>query len=404
MHRPRNDFGVKMTTSFWQLHKTLPTANSEKQNFDICIVGAGIAGLSTAYWLEKTDPTLKIVVVDKFYLGAGASGRNAGFVTCGSSEHFQKLIQSFGLQKAIEIWKFSEINRKLLVSEIIQDEFDSVDFTQTGSCTVAATAADFTRYEGLQKTMQSAGIDTEIINEKYLSEQYGVNGFAGAIQYLHDGIIHPIKLIDKMKSKLKNTEFIFDCEIQSVINNATDFTIQTSKNQIRALKVISCLNGFTAELLKDYSDLIKPQRGQIILTEPLPHFVKGPCYLTKHLCYFRQLHTGELLIGGFRNHDIEAENTAVDNITDKIQTALNEFTTGYFKNTKNVKIQHRWSGIMGFTPDGQMILGQHPLHKNMYLMGGCSGHGMGLSFHAAKVLAGAVFNEPIPDHFSVSRF
>ena len=393
-----------MTTSYWQLHQTSPTTNSKNKNFDICVIGAGIAGLSAAYWLEKIDPTLKIVIVDKYYLGSGATGRNAGFITCGSAEHFQKLINSFGLKKAIEIWKFSEVNRELLLSEVIQDDFDSVDFKITGSCTVAATPADFNRYHKLQQTMQAAGIDTELINENYLSDHYGVDGFSGAIQYLHDGIIHPIKLLDKIKSKLKNTEFIFDSEIKSVSESNSDFTIQTINQNITAKKVLSCLNGFTSELLKDYSELIKPQRGQIILTEPLPLFVKGPCYLTKHLCYFRQLRTGELLIGGFRNHDIDAENTSIDTITDKIQSALTEFTYGYFKNTKNIKIQHRWSGIMGFTPDGQMILGEHPVHKNMFLMGGCSGHGMGLSFHAAKVLAGTVFNEPVLANFEISRF
>ncbi len=397
-----------MTISYWQQNLSQAPQLSNSKSFDVCIIGAGIAGLSTAYWLEKNNPNLKIAIIDQFFLGAGASGRNAGFITCGSAEHFQKLITAFGINKATEIWQFSEKNRELLIQEILNDDFDSVDFKQTGSCTVAATADDWQRYQNLSLTMHTVGIDTELVDEKYLEHHYGVNGFSGAIQYKHDGVIHPIKLLEKIKSKLKSTTFIFGEKIINIESNSV-CKITTTQIQIQCQKIFSCLNGFTSELLLEYKNLIKPQRGQIILTEPLPLFVKGPCYLTKHLCYFRQLHTGELLVGGFRNFDIENENTATDQITEKIQNALTDFTQNYFKNTKNIRIKNRWSGIMGFTPDGQLILGEHPTHKNIFLMGGCSGHGMGLSFHAAKVLVESSENikagtHDVPAHFKIDRF
>ena len=169
-------------------------------------------------------------------------------------------------------------------------------------------------------------------------------------------------------------------------------------------KIIFCLNGYTNTLLPELHDMVKPQRGQIIVTEPLPQFVQGPCYLTKYLCYFRQLPQGELLVGGFRNQDLVAENTDKDDVTDKIQNALTEFTKTYFYNTQNIKITHRWSGIMGFTSDKQMLLGAQPNKKNSFVMAGCSGHGLGLSFHAAKVLVDFIFGKTIPHHLDISRF
>lgn len=130
--------------------------------------------------------------------------------------------------------------------------------------------------------------------------------------------------------------------------------------------------------------------------------IKGPCYLTQHLCYFRQLKTGEILIGGFRNKDPENENTMVDQITDKIQMALEDFARTYFENASNIKINYRWSGIMGFSPDEQMMIGE--CQKNIYLMAGCSGHGMGLSFHASLKMVENSFGEKLPDHLDISRF
>lgn len=395
-----------MTTSFWQLTDLdmKPTDLATSNQYDVVIVGAGIAGLSMAYWLEQLNPNLKIVIIDKGSLGIGASGRNAGFMTCGSAEHFNKLHQQFGLAKATEIWQFSEENRELLLSEIIQSDKTSVDFESTGSCTVAASSEDWIRYQTLAETMINAKIDVELINGHYLETHYGVQNAVGAIQYKHDGLIHPIKLLKKIKSKLKNAKFLLNADVQSYNMAGLDWTLQLPTKEIVAHKIVFCLNGYANTVIPNLKEIVKPQRGQIVVTERLKPIIKGPCYLTKHLCYFRQLPDGELLIGGFRNKDLDAENTNKDEITDKIQDALSDFAKSYFKNTHAIQIKHRWSGTMGFTPDGQMILGEQTLKKNTFIMAGCSGHGMGLSFRAAKTLAEAISGKPIPAHLDIKRF
>jgi glycine/D-amino acid oxidase-like deaminating enzyme len=387
-----------MSISFW-----LDEPQKKSITSDVLIIGAGLAGLSAAYWLEKKDPNLKIAVIEKHSLGFGASGRNAGFITCGSSEHFNKLHKNFGFEKAVEIWKFSEANREYLKEEIMQSETSEVDFFATGSCTVAPSENDWVRFQTVYSNMQRAGIDVELINEDYLVSHYGVRNFQGAIQYKHDGIIHPIKLLNKIKSKLKNTTFYFGEEVYKMASQVNSVQIQTQKNHYSTKKVFVCLNGFVSSVLPEFKNHVLPQRGQIIVTEKLAPFVKGPCYLTKHLCYFRQLPSGELLVGGFRNHDIEAENTSHDEATDKIQNALTDFTTSYFKNTENIKIQYRWSGIMGFTKDEQMMIGEHPEKKNIYLMAGCSGHGMGLSFNAARVMVENSYGTQMPSYLDIKR-
>lgn len=389
--------------SYWHQEKWV-VSNTTETIFDVAIVGAGIAGLSTAYWLEKKDPRIKIVVIDKNFVGSGASGRNAGFITCGSAEHFDKLTQQFGLQKAHEIWKFSEDNRELLMQEILQSDLSKVDFKQSGSCTVAPNPESWQRYQGILDNMKSCGIDVELITERVLESEFGVKNFNGGIFYKLDGYIHPMKLLKTLCAKLKNTNFFLGEEIVSVNDSKTEIHIKSSKKEFKVGKIIYALNGFAPQLLPELKPLIKPMRAQALITEPLPHFVRGPCYLTKHLCYFRQLPTGELLVGGFRNMDIDGENTDVETITGKIQYALTDFTRTYFNNTENVKINYRWGGIMGFAPDSQMMVGRLPSRENSYFMAGCASHGMGLSFNIARVLAGSIFGEPIPIHIRADRF
>lgn len=388
-----------MTISYW-----LDETEKKTIKYDVLIVGAGIAGLSTAYWLEKKDPTLKIAIIEKHSLAFGASGRNAGFVTCGSANHFNKLQKNFGFEKAIEIWKFSEQNRELLKSEIIQDQIRNVDYFSTGAVTVSSSEEDWIQQQKvLVKDMLKAGIDVELLYERDLLAQYGVKNSLGGIQYKHDGIIHPIKLLNLLKTRLKNTTFYFGEEVFKISSTSNSVQIETQKNTFSGGKLFVCLNGFTGQIMPEFKKLIKPQRAQAVVTEPLPAFVKGPCYLTKHLCYFRQLPTGELLVGGFRNVDLEAENTALDEATEKIQSALTDFIHSYFTQASQVKIKYRWSGIMGFSADEQMLVGEHPERPNTFVMAGCASHGMGLSFNVGRVLVDSAFGIKPAAHLNIQR-
>lgn len=387
-----------MSISYW-LDRT---SSSIEHHHDFVIVGGGIAGLSTAYWLQKENPQARIALIEKSRLGFGASGRNAGFVTCGSLEHFIKLQEKFGLDKATEIWKFSEENRRLLLEYIIEDNAEAVDFRHTGSCTVAPSAEYWAKYQSAASVMKSQGIDVYEIDPIDLEKDYGVTGFAGGIQYSGDGFVHPIKLLQRLREKL-NVDIFENTEVFS-FEEGREQIVRTDHGSFHCSKVILTLNAYLPQLLPSMSSLVTPQRGQILVTKPLPPFVRGPCYLTKHLCYFRQLPTGELLIGGFRNLSEQTENSLLDQTTEIIQDALLNFVRERFKYGKKAEVSYRWSGIMGFSPDGQMLIGKLPDHKHIHLMAGCSGHGMGLSFHAAKVLAGSLSGKKVPTHLNIARF
>lgn len=388
-----------MSISYWLDQ----SAQKDALHYDYVIIGGGIAGLSTAYWLQKKDANLKIAILEKHGVGYGASGRNAGFVTAGSTEHFIKLNAQFGTAKATEIWQFSETNRKLLLEHIIEDAADEVDFRHTGSCTVAPSEEHWEKYKATAKLMQSQGIDVHEVTPEEMHKDYGVTGFVGGIQYTGDGYIHPIKLLQRLRRKL-HSEIYENHEVFAIEEKSGRNFIRTNHETFSANKVIVTVNAYLPLVLEEFSSYVKPGRGQILLTQPLPAFVKGPCYLTKHLCYFRQLPTGELLIGGFRNLAIQEEETYADNTTEVIQRALLDFVRSHFTLGKEARVAYQWSGLMGYTPDMQMILGEVPKRKNTYVIAGCSGHGMGLSFNAAKTLVESIHGGTLPSNLDIARF
>ncbi|MDZ4084114.1 MAG: FAD-binding oxidoreductase [Bdellovibrionales bacterium] len=389
-----------MSTSFW-LDRT---GKSEKQTFDVVIVGAGITGLSTAYWLEKEDPSLKVAIVEKSRVAFGASGRNAGFVTCGSVEHFNRMINKHGMDQAVEIWKFSETNLKLIQEEIVQGDRHSIQFENDGAFSLAAQDNEFAELKKVSEIMTGLKIPTEIVDGDGVAKRLGAKGFVGGIKYLGDSSTNPVALLERMRSKIKAP--IFEGVEAYKIDTLPDGTkvLKTDRGDFECSMVALALNGYAANLHPYFKDKIFPTRGQCLMTEAVPRFMEGPCYANFYLDYFRQTPTGELLIGGFRQIEKETEVGYSDHLTDVIQNSLHDFVVTHLPKLASAKVTHRWGGVMGFAKDGEPLVGSIPDDPSIFFAGGYTGHGIGLAFNTAKTLVDLIFGREIPNWISARRF
>lgn len=389
-----------MSVSYW-LDRT---NEANRKNFDVVIVGAGITGISTAYWLSKEDPTLKIAIIEKGRLGFGASGRNAGFVTCGSVEHFNRMINKHGLEEAVEIWRFSETNLNLLMEHIIQGDEAAIDFKKGGAYSLAAQENEFNELKKVADVMGSLKIPVEIYNAREVETRVGATNFVGGIKYVDDAYTNPIKLLNKMMQKT-NATLLEMTEANEVIStNEGTRIVKTDNGDIECSMVIYALNGYAPIMNKFFNDKIYPTRAQILMMEKVPHFMEGPCYANFYLDYFRQMPTGELLIGGFRQLEKATEVGYSDHVSDVIQNALHEFVMTHLPQFKGKKVSHRWSGVMGFSSDGQPLVGSLPEDSQVFFAGGYTGHGIGLAFNTAKTLVDLIYGRDIPKWLSARRF
>lgn len=399
-----------MSVSLWMdQRKTKSTWGAkEAKAYDIVIIGGGIAGLSAAYWLAKTEPTFKIALVEKNLIGDGATGRNAGFITCGSVEHFNRLVETFGDQKALEIWQFSETNLKLLKEEIIQGQEDELLFAHKGSFSLASTDKEFGELKTSATLMERLGIGVEVLDEKAIKERLGAEEFVGGIKYKDDASVHPLNLLDAIKKKTlqisENVHFYENHEVFEITSAGDDKLVKTRGEWFSSPMVVMATNGYSPQLHSFFKDKIFPTRGQILATEPVEQFMEGPCYANFVLDYFRQLPTGEMVIGGFRQLQKDAEIGYSDETSDVIQQALEEFLKKHIPKVRTAKITHRWSGIMGFSADGQPLVGALPTDNQIAFLGGFTAHGLGLAFHGGKVLTDTIFGQPIPSFISAKRF
>jgi glycine/D-amino acid oxidase-like deaminating enzyme len=395
-----------MSTSFWLDRSLLPEGpdyGGPVKSYDVVIIGAGIAGLSTAFWLKKEDPSLRVAVIEKSRIGFGATGRNAGFVTCGSVEHFNRLHHKYGEKLALEIWKFSETNLQLLKEHIIQDQEKEIHFEQNGTFSLASTDPEVNELGDAADLMASLGIKVQKLNQTEIEKRLGVAGFKGGIKYTEDATVNPAFLLNLLRSKC-GADLFESTEVSKVETKSDMRLVHTDRFKFECNMVISALNGYSASLFPYFNDKIFATRGQILVTEAVPRFMEGACYANFYLDYFRQLTTGEMLIGGFRQMEKATEVGYSDHTSDLIQQNLEAFIREHIPALKEKKITHRWGGVMGFSADGQPMVGALPDDPQIMFHGGFTGHGLGLAFHTAKCVVDSMFGRDIPNFVSAKRF
>lgn len=375
-----------MTVSTWQIQD-----NPEKRIFDLILIGAGIAGLSAAYWYRCKFPTASVLILEKNTVGFGASGKNAGFVTCGSVGHFQKLIDLWGLDQAMETWRFSEQNH-LLLRQHLDLESGDFDYTKNGSLSLATTEKSWNAMKATFQIMKGRGLPVEEHSSSSLTSKLGLKKFGGGVLYQNDGQIHPLKLLTALVAKAK-TEIRTQTEVYGITPGQT-VRIETNKGTYVAKQVLLATNGFANLLPHPSLPKILPQRNQVLVTDPVDFTLAASCYSRDELCYFRQLPNKSLLIGGFRHLDREAENTYEDRLNPKLQSALESFLYEHLEIPAPVGIRHRWSGLMGYSEDEKPKLLE--VEEGLFFMGGFSGHGMGIAFHLGQHAVAFMEGLPLP--------
>jgi gamma-glutamylputrescine oxidase len=355
---------------------------------DIIVVGGGISGFSTAYWLREAG--MKVVVVDKGGLGAGATGRNAGFITCGSVEHYTRQVSRHGPGLARALWQLSQDNLRLIREEIVEGRGVDCEFRQRGTYSLAGTEHELGELKDAAALMASSGIPVTVVDEDHIRRALGARDFFGGVLYHDDGEVHPVKLTRAI-AEASGATFYPHHEVYNIeVGRDEVVTLHTDKRKFRAPFVVLATNGYSPLLHDWFIDKIYPTRGQILVTDPVAPLMAAPCYCNFVLDYFRQLSDGRVLIGGFRQLAREAEVGVADVPNPEIQVALEAFLHKHFEALRGVRIAYRWAGVMGFSADGLPLIGALPQHPQIYVVGGYTGHGIGMAFRAAQMLAGVM--------------
>jgi gamma-glutamylputrescine oxidase len=386
-----------MTASLWRRSERLGTVTC-----DAVVVGAGICGVSAALALERRG--LKTVVLERHSVAAGASGRNAGFLMRGAAENYAAACAQYGRPRAAMLWRWTEDN----LTDLRREGIESLpSYQATPSCLLALTESEAAELEASAQMLAADGFEVRLIRTGEDSVWRSGHGPGRAIVGLvnpNDAAINPCDLVRHLAAKLKGRIY----EQQEAVgvtpagNGArAEVQVRTTDGEFRASRVVLCTNAYTGSLLPDLRRLITPRRGQMLALRGPGLRLEHAYYANHGYEYFRQTPDGTVVIGGCRKEFAEQEIGCDDVVTDAVQGAIETFARGMLGG--GLEVVARWSGVMGFSPDGLPLVGPVDRDHRVWLLSACTGHGMSMAYRTAQAGVDAMLDSKDPP-FPLARF
>lgn len=377
-----------MTVSLWLDEPYTPRGSlADEISAPVAILGGGITGVATAYWLSRLGKAS--VLLEREVLAAGATGRNAGFLLEGTVLPYDALAEQHGRDTASALWRFTSENRERLIATCEQESI-ACGVTRGGSVIVASTVQEFEDARRYAALLGEDGFPREVLDRAAILDRLeGIGGFIGGLYNEQDAGLNPVRFVRALAQVAeRGPARIFEgSPARSLARDGPRWRIATPAGSVRADSVVLGLNAYTSMVDATWQGLIEPVRGQVLATAPTGREMFAHLfYANRGFEYWRQLPDGRVVLGGLRHLAPAEEVGTLDTLHPRIQDGL----TRYLRDLgvpPYVQVTHRWSGIMGFVRDRLPLIGPVPGRPDLYLAGGYSGHGLALAFLAGRMIA-----------------
>ncbi len=360
-----------MTESYW-LHtvKSDPLEPFEAlpRGADVIVIGAGYAGLAAARTLARRGAT--VIVLDQGGPGSGASGRNGGIVAPGPSGAYSATIERWGRPAARLLNTISE-DAVAYLRQLAEEESYDVELHLPGHLVMATTDQEIQALKTSQQLMTEDGWPCDWIDMTTLPEGFQRCYVAGL--KLSGGFVHSGKLSMAMAHQARVAGARIGGPIRVIgltPGNPKPEVILDNGQRLIAEQVVVATNAWTASLVPGMP--IVAQRGQVLVTDPVPPCLPYAVGARQGFDYFHQRQDGRIVLGGGRDRDFVAEATSEDSLNTSLQAYLEDLLAQLLG--RPIPIAERWSGIMGFTPDYLPLVGE--VASKIHMVAGFSGHGV----------------------------
>ncbi len=397
--------------SFW-LTRRGPAAEA-----DAVVVGGGIVGLSTAWWLARLAPAgFRVVLLEARSLASRASGRNAGFLLTGTPEPFSEVASALGRERALALWHLSRENRERVRAELLDSGAVDADFLPEGSW-IAALAPDGDGAEAGRRqeaalaasceALRGEGFDCVWRDAAAVRRASGSGRLGGGMFQPRDGGLDPVRLCRGLAASGG-----FEVRTGSPAHalepaggrEGERVRVVADGGDLVAPHVVVALNAYAPALLPSLAARVRPVRAQMLATAPGGRPLAGVWYVDDGHEYLRQLADGTVVLGGARQTAADEEVGLLEAPTARVQGALERFLAAAFPHLAGRPVVRRWAGIMAFTADGLPLVGDVPEVPGALYAAGFNGHGMSLGFVTGRHLARRVLGRDEPDGAAAALF
>ncbi|WJS86769.1 FAD-binding oxidoreductase [Paracoccus sp. TOH] len=357
---------------------------------EICVLGAGYTGLSTA--LHLAEKGYKVTVVEGARIGWGASGRNGGQIVNGLNASLQTIARRYGQDTARFVaglvMEGGDIIRERVATYGIQCDL------KPGNVFAALTGAHMRELEARWRLWRSYGIDSqEMLDAARMQDHVVTDRYVGGMIDHRGGHMHPLNLALGEAAALESlggTIFEMSPAI-SVDHQATTPSLRTAGGEVRARVLVLCGNAYLGHVVPALERRVMPVSTQIMATEPLGE-ARARALMPSDACvedvryildYFRMSADHRLLFGG---------GTVYGGADPRdIQAKLRRNMLKVFPQLAEARIDHAWSGNFALSFSRVPQMGR--IGANTYFAHGYSGHGVTGSHTFGRILAEAIHGD-----------
>ena len=372
-----------------------------KSSYDVVIVGAGAHGLAAAYYLGKQHGVRSVALLDKSYLGYGASGRNTAIIR-----------SNYRTPEGIPFYDAS----LKLYEQMSREVGWNVLFSQVGHLTLAHNDSSVTGLRVRAENNQLLGVNSRMIDRDEIQKLAPAMNLDPAARYpVLAALYHPPGGIIRHDAVVWG--YARACDRMGIeihpFTEATGFRIQdnriaaveTNRGIVRAGSVLNATAGWatTISAMARVPLPIVTHPLQACVTEPLKPFLKPVIVSASLHVYLSQTDKGELVIGA----EIDPYQSYCMKGTLPTLEQMATYTLELFPQLHGVRVLRQWAGVCDMTPDFAPIMGVAEEVKNFYMDVGWGTYGFKASPIAGKCMAKLIATSKTPrliEPFSPGRF
>lgn len=373
-------------------------SQSGRSDVRVCILGGGLAGLSTALGLAERGVT-EVLLLESEAVGHGASGRNGGFVFGGYSLGNADLLRILGGEEARHLYHLT-LEAIGLIRERVRRYAIDCDLVDQGVI-LANWFNDPARLEAPRQLMKSAyGVDWEYIPPGQLRESLKTGRYFGGLFERNAFHFHPLKYVCGVARAAAGLGVRIHerSPAQAIERCAGRYVVKTAAGEVHADHLVFAGGGYARGVHRPVERAVLPIATYVVATEPLGQGLKdvidgeAAIYDTRFAFdYYRPLRDSRILWGG--------RISILDRGPEAIAGLLRADMLAVYPQLADVKIEYAWGGLMSYGRHQMAQIGRDA--EGVWHAIGFGGHGMAPTTVAGEVLADAITGAaPIPDGFA----
>jgi glycine/D-amino acid oxidase-like deaminating enzyme len=353
---------------------------------EVIVVGGGMLGASAAYHLARAG--MRPLVIEANAPASGASGRNAGMALAGLGGHFPRvtrLVQDAGGRSILDY-----TTRSLDMLEAWDAELPGgIEWDRFGSLDLALDAAEEAHVRRMAEAQAAEGLEVRLVDDRddlrELADGLAVDQVRAAKWTPRDAKLNPFRLCYGLLEAVRTMGGTVVTGVRAerlVATSGRTAGVVTSHGDVSAGAVLLATNAWTPALVPHLAANLTPIRETICVTEMLPFSIGRPGFETNQCNeYWRQMRTGEVLIGGYAVAD---EGMGIGSYSVRVRPGppalLADLLARIHPQLADARIIRCWAGLLDFASLEIPMAGPLPAEDGTALPGafvacGLTGHG-----------------------------